>query len=142
MLTFMIILQLIVGLICASRFAKERAINVMLFGDAAVGKTCLAERITTGQFHAHSIATIGANSYSIVLPTSQLGQKVALNLWDTAGQERFAPLASFYYRSADIALILYSVDSKVQDAYYRIALIGRRQLKGYCPASTNCSAKT
>lgn len=38
---------------------------------------------------------------------------VSFNLWDTAGQERYQAQTSFYYREADIALVVYDLGSPV-----------------------------
>lgn len=113
-------LTLIIGVIAASRFRapeskkipEPRRVDVMLFGQAAVGKTSIAERITTGNFRENNIATIGAD-HSIIKIQSGDGKTREFVLWDTAGQERFAQMSGLYYRRAEIAIVVYSVSCPV-----------------------------
>jgi small GTP-binding protein len=81
----------------------------MLFGPAGSGKTTLAHRLSKRSYFPSSTATIGADTFAIKNVIG--GQSVCFLLWDTAGQERFAPLLSMYYRSANIAIIVYDTTS-------------------------------
>lgn len=92
--------------------------NVMIFGGSSVGKTCIAKRLTTGIFDMSSVTTIGADNYLLKMSVNKT--PVELTLWDTAGQERFATLGNFYYRMADIAVIVYSVVCPVCRGFVRI----------------------
>lgn len=93
------------------RVKDPEKINVMLFGASSVGKTCLAERLAGFKFNFRTSSTIGGDSF--VLKMTRNGKKVEFILWDTAGQERFAQMSQFYYRKADIAVIVYSVNDQV-----------------------------
>merc|ERR1712227_990451 len=84
------------------------AFKIVLLGDAAVGKSSLLQKFTTGDFDDQSQATIGA----AFIPSNILlddNTTVKLNIWDTAGQERFATIAKMYYRDAKAALVVFDI---------------------------------
>lgn len=75
----------------------------------------MAKRLATGIFDMSTVATIGADNYKLCLSVDKT--PVELTLWDTAGQERFATMGNFYYRMAEIAIVVYSVASPVHEMY-------------------------
>ena len=81
--------------------------NVVLIGEGQVGKTCIVTRLVNGSFRPSMPATVGAAFQSYTLSTPQ--GAVTIHIWDTAGQERYRALAPMYYRSADVALLIYDV---------------------------------
>eukprot|EP00766_Chilomastix_caulleryi_P002528 gnl/Chilomastix_caulleri/3527.p1 GENE.gnl/Chilomastix_caulleri/3527~~gnl/Chilomastix_caulleri/3527.p1 ORF type:complete len:103 (-),score=11.72 gnl/Chilomastix_caulleri/3527:601-909(-) len=84
------------------------AFKLVFLGDTLVGKTCIANRIYRNVF-VDSSPTIGS---SFVKHTRKYGEtEVTANIWDTAGQERYMALTSVYYRSANVAAIVYDVTS-------------------------------
>jgi small GTP-binding protein len=80
---------------------------VVLVGDTQVGKTCIIANLVNNTFKSSSPPTIGAAFQTHVLPTPQ--GPVTMQIWDTAGQEKYRALAPMYYRSADIAMLVYDV---------------------------------
>ena len=61
-------------------------VQVVLVGNAGVGKTCLVRRFTQGMFPPGQGATIGVD---FMIKTVEIdGEKIKLQIWDTAGQER------------------------------------------------------
>ena len=61
-------------------------LQVVLVGNAGVGKTCLVRRFTQGMFPPGQGATIGVD---FMIKTVEIdGEKIKLQIWDTAGQER------------------------------------------------------
>jgi small GTP-binding protein len=81
--------------------------KVVLVGDTQVGKTCIVANLVNNTFKASSPPTIGAAFQTHVMATPQ--GPVTMQIWDTAGQEKYRALAPMYYRSADIALLVYDV---------------------------------
>jgi len=77
--------------------------KVILVGQAEIGKTTLANYFVHGRFMDSRGTTIGA-AYSR-LPNIDL----PIGIWDTAGQERFLSFVTFYYRDADIVLMMYDL---------------------------------
>ena len=125
-MTKIFIVFLFIGFLSASRLAQKsdrhskvnqaKRVDVMLFGQAAVGKTSISERITTGNFNESTTATIGAD-HSIIKIKGGDGSTKEFVLWDTAGQERFAQMSGLYYRRAQIAIVVYSVSCPVLKVY-------------------------
>ena len=84
--------------------------KVVLVGPTEVGKTCLARRGTADTFDPNHEATIGASYFTKHITT--LDAEVILQIWDTAGQERYKAITSMYYRGAEVAVIVYSIDDE------------------------------
>ncbi|KAH0787844.1 small GTP-binding protein [Histomonas meleagridis] len=89
--------------------AEDRGIKVVLIGDPAVGKSCIANRAVTGVFNEEMEATLGASYISKVVTFNDKEYK--LQIWDTAGQEKFRGLTPLYFRGANVALIVYAIDN-------------------------------
>eukprot|EP00794_Sanderia_malayensis_P007329 gene7329-8149_t len=84
--------------------------KVILVGDAGVGKTAMVRRFTKGFFPFQEAPTIGVD---MSVKTVQVdGEKIKFKIWDSAGQERFKSITSSYYRNADAAIVVYSVDNE------------------------------
>jgi small GTP-binding protein len=92
--------------------SKEFVYKVVLLGESAVGKSCLATRFAKDEFFEFQEPTIGAAFVKqyVDLPD---GTRVRFEIWDTAGQERYRSLAPMYYRGASAALVVYDI-TKVQ----------------------------
>jgi small GTP-binding protein len=84
-----------------------RSVRVVVVGDAKVGKSCILTRFVRGTFDREMHATIGAAFLTKVMTTDS--GAVRLQLWDTGGQEKFRSLASMYYRSSAVAVLVYDV---------------------------------
>lgn len=81
--------------------------KVVLVGDSNVGKTSIATRLQSSQFHETLDPTIGSASMSVDLKVYE--DTVTLDIWDTAGQERFRSLTPLYFRGAEAAVFVYDV---------------------------------
>lgn len=81
--------------------------KVVLLGDTAVGKSCLAVRFVKNEFFAFQEPTIGAAFLTKNIGTG--GNQIKLEIWDTAGQERYRSLAPMYYRGAVAAIVVYDI---------------------------------
>ena len=84
--------------------------KVVLLGDTAVGKSCLAVRFVKNEFFAFQEPTIGAAFLTKNIGTG--GNQIKLEIWDTAGQERYRSLAPMYYRGAVAAIVVYDITQK------------------------------
>ncbi|KAK2196556.1 bifunctional Small GTPase/Small GTP-binding protein domain/P-loop containing nucleoside triphosphate hydrolase [Babesia duncani] len=118
----------------------KRSYKTVLLGDASVGKSSFAVRLTRGEFSDNTNSTIGAAFFthtvmysggdSAATNTSQKerdwtpndGNKspdtasgghmaIKFDIWDTAGQERFKSIAPIYYRGAACALVILDVSA-------------------------------
>jgi small GTP-binding protein len=81
--------------------------KVVIVGDTQVGKTCLISFLVNSTFKSYSPPTIGAAFQTYCITTAR--GPTTLQIWDTAGQEKYRALAPMYYRSADIAILVYDV---------------------------------
>ncbi|KAH0792321.1 small GTP-binding protein [Histomonas meleagridis] len=84
--------------------------KVVIVGDTKVGKSCIINKYVREAMDKNLPPTVGAAFYTKVVQTQK--GSVRLQLWDTAGQEKFRALAPMYYRSADVAVLVYDVTSK------------------------------
>uniref|UniRef100_A0A2L2XYC6 Ras and EF-hand domain-containing protein n=1 Tax=Parasteatoda tepidariorum TaxID=114398 RepID=A0A2L2XYC6_PARTP len=83
----------------------EETFKVILVGDAGVGKSSFALRISKGVFVQHMSSTLGLDFLMRTILVD--GRNVAVQLWDTAGQERFRSITKTYFRKADGVMLLY-----------------------------------
>lgn len=88
--------------------------KLVLLGDTAVGKSCLATRFVTNQFFEFQEPTIGAAFLTKSINIEE--NTIKFEIWDTAGQERYRSLAPMYYRGAKSAIIIYDITNK--DSFY------------------------
>lgn len=84
--------------------------KIIFVGDANVGKTALAERITKNEFREHYNSTIGVDFSTVTLDICD--HTIKTHIWDTAGQECFASIISTYYRGIAGAVIVFDVSSR------------------------------
>ena len=84
-------------------------VKIVLLGDSGVGKTSIINHFMTGKNSESLKPTVGAAfvTKNIVVD----GHSLELRVWDTAGQEVYRGLAPMYYRSAQIAIIVFDVTS-------------------------------
>lgn len=85
--------------------------KIVFLGDSSVGKTSIINSFFQDIFIQEQAPTIGAfvTTKSVNLDD---GKEVTLNIWDTAGQERYRALAPMYFRDANIAILVYAINSK------------------------------
>ncbi|XP_027023050.1 ras and EF-hand domain-containing protein isoform X3 [Tachysurus fulvidraco] len=86
---------------------SEKTYNIVLAGDAAVGKSSFLLRLCKNEFKGFTSTTLGVDFQMKTLVVD--GAPTVLQLWDTAGQERFKSIAKSYFRRADGVLLLYDV---------------------------------
>ncbi|KAH0788386.1 small GTP-binding protein [Histomonas meleagridis] len=90
-------------------FENAPNIKLVLLGESTVGKTSIVNVVHGGEFIPDQTATIGACFHIKKMKIGDVALK--LHIWDTAGQERFRSLAPMYYRDAQFALLVYSIDN-------------------------------
>lgn len=133
------------------KFEMLYKLKLILAGDAAVGKTALVTRYTTGEMSPEYDATIGVGFAMKLLDIpprhghSDEMARVKLHIWDTAGQETFRCITTAYFRGAAGAIIVYDASSQsgLRDAsrwvkdvqkyspHAKIVLAGNKVDKGY-----------
>ena len=85
--------------------------KIVLVGNSAVGKTCIATRYKEGKFTNDHKPTVGASYFQKNFQFPD-GSTLKLHIWDTAGQEKFKSVAPLYYKDAHAALIVYAIDDE------------------------------
>jgi small GTP-binding protein len=100
-------------------------LKIIFIGDANVGKTALAERLTKNEFHEYYNSTIGVDFSTITLDIND--NTIKTHIWDTAGQECFSSIISSYYRGVAGAVIVFDVNRRES---FRKCLFWLNQIKG------------
>ena len=85
--------------------------KMIVIGDPGVGKSCLAGRATKNEFDAKYAPTIGFEflTYNVNIQ----GKVIKLQIWDTCGMEAYRSLISSFYKNSSLAMMVYSIDSRV-----------------------------
>ena len=103
----------------------ELSAKPVVVGEAFVGKSCLAARVSKNEFSPTQEPTIGAAFVSYRTTINGLAGNAAaaaagvngdtatvkFEIWDTAGQERFRSLTPMYFRGAVAGLVVYDISS-------------------------------
>ena len=87
--------------------SKKKSYKLVLLGDTAVGKSCIATRFVRNEYYEFQEPTIGAAFLTKTMEYNNKGFR--FEIWDTAGQERYRSLAPMYYRGAAAAIIVYDI---------------------------------
>ena len=86
------------------------SVKIVLLGDSGVGKTSIITRYINGKLPEVSKPTVGA---AFVQKQEIINNRsIELRIWDTAGQEVYRGLAPMYYRSAQIAIVVFDVTNR------------------------------
>ena len=85
-------------------------LKFIIIGDAAVGKSNLLLRYTSGQFKEEYQLTIGVEfgSNNVIIGDNTY----RIQIWDTAGQENFRSITRSYYKNTACAIIVYEISNK------------------------------
>jgi small GTP-binding protein len=84
--------------------------KIIVIGNSGVGKSCLTLKATKDIFQENFVSTMGFQFYSFHV---KINQKIfKLQIWDTCGQEIYRSLITNFYRTASLAIIVYSVTDK------------------------------
>ena len=87
--------------------------KVVLIGDGGVGKTCIISRFISNEFDKEVESTDGSSYGTKELELPKLNKKINLDIWDTAGQERYKSLTKFFYKDAQIIIMVYDITKKL-----------------------------
>ena len=91
---------------------QNKTTKVVLIGDSGVGKTCIISRFISNEFEKNLDSTDGASYGTKELYLPKLKKKIILDIWDTAGQERYKSLTKFFYKDAQIIIMVYDITKK------------------------------
>ena len=85
-------------------------LKIILIGSINVGKTSLITKYSTG---IYSTNTNTVNNPSYIVKIREVnGIKYEIKLWDTAVQEKYKSLSKLFFKNANIAILVYSIDNE------------------------------
>ena len=73
-------------------------INLIILGDAAIGKTSLLRRLDKREFVPNHLKTIAVDFILMDYHNEEDDRTVQVKIWDTAGQVKFRHIAYQFYR--------------------------------------------
>ena len=85
-------------------------LNILLVGDANVGKTSILLKYTENFFPNQHQATIGVEYKMKIIKLNNMNIK--LQIWDTAGQERYKSIAKNFFHSANGVFLVFDITDK------------------------------
>ena len=90
---------------------KRTVISISIFGETAVGKTCICKRFLGIEFKDEHLTTVGIEKMCSSITTED-GEELKLKLWDTAGQERFKSVSVKNIRYSQAAVVVFDLTDK------------------------------
>ena len=87
---------------------RRTAISISIFGETAVGKTCICSTFLGLEFRGEHLTTVGIEKMSSSIKTED-GDELKLKLWDTAGQERFKSISVKNLRYSQGAVVVFDL---------------------------------
>ena len=90
---------------------NRKALKLGIFGDSAVGKTCIVNSFLNMEFERDMIATIGTDKYEAKLKLNN-GNDIKLFLWDSGGTERFRSISLDIVKRVQGGILVFDVTSK------------------------------
>ena len=90
---------------------KRTAISVSIYGETAVGKTCICSVYLGLQFQEDHLTTVGMEKINAEVELSNK-EKIKLKLWDTAGEERFRSISFNSLKSSHGCIIVFDLNNK------------------------------
>ena len=88
----------------------DLSFKIIVVGDQGVGKSCLAIKASRNYFEDFYSPTVGFEFVSFNVRVQD--KIIKLQIWDTCGQEVYRSLISSFFRSASLAIVVYSIDTE------------------------------
>ena len=85
----------------------QQSINLIILGDACVGKTSLLRRVDKRDFVPTHLKTIAVDFIKTQYHNEEDDKTVPVKIWDTAGQEKFRNITYQFYRQADGIIVCF-----------------------------------
>lgn len=82
-------------------------VKLIMLGDTCVGKTSFVSKYIN-----HTVPKVHKSTIGAAMSSKQINHNSTsfnLHIWDTAGQERYSSLTTLYYKSSNIAIIMYDI---------------------------------
>jgi len=101
--------------------------KVVLVGDTGVGKSCWVQRYLSLGFQKQDKSPLGVEIVQLNLMTNN--GLVKFNIWDCSGQEKLGVFRDAHYLSANCAIIMFDVTSRVT---YKNVTKWHKDVTGIC----------
>merc|ERR1712151_1483838 len=88
-------------------YEMQQSINLIILGDACVGKTSLLRRVDKRDFEHSHLKTIAVDFIKTTYYNAEDDRTVQVKIWDTAGQEKFRNITYQFYRQADGIIVCF-----------------------------------
>ena len=88
----------------------DLSFKLIIVGDSGVGKSCLSIKASRNYFEDFYSPTVGFEFLTFNVKIED--KTVKLQIWDTCGQEVYRSLISSFYRSAALAIVVYSIEDE------------------------------
>ena len=88
----------------------DKKCQLLIIGDAIVGKTSILSRFENNSFNPNYLATVGLDFFKKEVIIDN--KKIRIKIWDTAGQERYKSLTKGFFRNAQGIIIVFDVTNK------------------------------
>ena len=108
---------------------KRTAISISIFGEPAVGKTCICSTFLGMEFREEHLMTVGIEKMSSTVKIDT-GEELKLKLWDTAGQERFKSVSVKNLRYSQAAVVVF--DLTVKESFNKVT-DWLKEIRDYSP---------
>lgn len=89
----------------------QTKMNLIIIGDAAVGKSSLTRKLDNKPHETKHIKTVAVDFITTTY-THDNGEQVQVKLWDTAGQERFRNITNSFYRQSDGIIVTFDITNE------------------------------
>ena len=88
----------------------DRKVQLLVIGDATVGKTSILRRFAQEKFSPQYIATLGIDFFT---KDVMIDKKIIhIKIWDTAGEERYRSLTKGFFKNGEGIIIVFDVTNK------------------------------
>ena len=84
-------------------------LKVVLIGDSGVGKSCIIDRFIKGVYDKYTESSNKECFASKTIEIPEIGKSITLDVWDTVGQERYRSLAKFFYKDAQMVILVFDM---------------------------------
>jgi len=88
----------------------DLSFKIIVIGDSGVGKSSLTTKATKDYFENYYSPTVGFEFYTFNIRIND--KNIRLQIWDTCGQEVYRSLINGFYRSASLAILVYSIENQ------------------------------
>ena len=88
----------------------DRKVQLLVIGDAAVGKTSILSRFAQDKFSPQYLATLGIDFFTKDVMIDK--EIIHIKIWDTAGEERYRSLTKGFFKNGEGIIIVYDVANK------------------------------